>query len=111
MGRKVRFVLGKYNIFLCIFGVIYLIYSLLFRNKVTVYNKRSGMVIVNKEKFLKIQLYFSIINSVVMITIGAVVTVLNVVNTNIVLIPLLFHLINYLLIFIAKKKGYIQYNW
>jgi len=111
MGRKVRFVLGKYNIFWCIFGVMYFIYSFLFRNKVTVYNKRSGMVIVNKEKYFMIQLYFSIINSIVMIIIGAVTTMLNVITPNIVLIPLLFHLINYLLIFIAKTKGYIQYSW
>jgi len=39
--------LGKFNILICIFGVIYLVYSFLNKNKVTMYNRNSKMVVLN----------------------------------------------------------------
>jgi hypothetical protein len=102
--------LGKYNILICILGLVYLIYSFLFRNNVTVYNKTKVKVLLNKEKYLKLQFYFALINSIVMIIIGVITTMLNVITSAIVLVPMLFHLINYVFIFSVRKKGYIQYN-
>jgi len=67
------------------------------------------MVLVNKERYLKLQLIFSIINSIVMFIIGVITTVLNVTSPNIVLVPLIVHIISYLLNFIVRKKGYVQY--
>jgi hypothetical protein len=102
--------LGEFNISICIFGLLYLIYSFLFRNKITVFNKREGMVVLNKDKYLKLQFWFSLVNSIVMIIIGIKATMLNLVTSNILLLPVLFHLINYLLSLVARGKGYSQYN-
>ncbi len=102
--------MAEYNIFISIFGVVYLVYAVLFRNKVTIYNKRSGMIVLNNEKYFKLQLYFSILNSLWMIIVGAIATRANLVTPNILLLPILFHLINWISTLVARRKGYIDYD-
>jgi hypothetical protein len=102
--------LGKYNIAICIFGVIYLVYSFLRKDKVTIYNRNDRMLVLNEEKFLKLQLYFSIVNSILMVILGLMITMVNLELTYILGSVLLFHTINYLLRAVAKSKEYIQFN-
>ncbi|WP_291574685.1 hypothetical protein [Clostridium sp. UBA4548] len=102
--------MGKYNIFICIFGVVYLVYAFLFRNRITIYSKRSGMIVLNNEKYFKLQLYFSILNSLWIIIVGIIATRENLVTPNILLLPILFHLINWLSTLVARRKGYIDYD-
>lgn len=92
------------------FGVIYLCYSILSRNKVTIYNRKENMIIIKKEEFLKLQLYFSIINSLYLIIIGLIAVLSNINAMRILTLMLLFHLVNYLLKVISKRKGFIKYN-
>jgi len=102
--------LGKFNILICIFGVIYLVYSFLNKNKVTMYNRNSKMVVLNEEGFYKLQLYFSIVNSILMIILGLIITMLNLGLSYIMVTLLLFHIINNLLRAVAKSKKYIKLN-
>lgn len=103
--------MGKFNILISIFGVIYLGYSFLFKNTVTIYHKSERMVVLNKEKYLKLQFGFSIVNSIVAIIIGIIATMLNLGFPYVMASVFLFHIINYLLRIVAKRKGHIQYNW
>ncbi|WAG63413.1 hypothetical protein LL037_13010 [Clostridium estertheticum] len=102
--------MGKFNVVICILGVIYLVYSFLSRNKVTIYNISCKMVVLNEEKFLNLQLYFSIVNSILMIIIGLIIALVNLGLTYIIASVLLFHTINYLLRSVAKSKKYISFN-
>lgn len=102
--------MGEYNIFISIFGVMYLVYAIVFRNKVTIYNRRNNMVVLNKEKYFKLQLYFSIVNSLWMIIVGIIIARENLITPNIFLIPILFHIINWVASLVARRKGYIDYD-
>ena len=102
--------MGEYNIVICILGIIYGVYSIIFRNKVTFYYTSYGVVLLNKEAFLKLQLYFSIINSIFLIISGLIITILNL-NMNFVWpTVIIFGLINSLFRVVAKRKKYIQFN-
>ena len=102
--------LRKFNIAICILGVIYLVYSFLSKDKVTIYNRNDRMIVLNEERFLKLQLYFSIVNSILMIIIGLIITIVNLGLTYILASVILFHTINYLLRTVAESKRYIQFN-
>ena len=68
------------------------------------------MIVLNEEKFLKLQLHFSISNSILMIIFGLVITINNLGLKYIMTLVLLFHTINYLLRVVAKSKKYIHMN-
>lgn len=91
-------------------GIIFLIHSIKCKNKVNVYNRGNNLIIVNKHKFLKLQLYLSIFNSACIITFGLVVIIYNLKSAYIILFPLLFHFINYLIRLIGRTKQYIKYE-
>ncbi|MCM1990729.1 hypothetical protein [Oceanirhabdus seepicola] len=93
---------------LVIIGVIYLSYSILYRNKVTIYNRKENMIVIKKESFLRLQLYFSIINSAYLIILGLIVTFCNIDTMYVLLLILIFHSINSLLKVISKRKGFIK---
>lgn len=96
------------GLFIIILGIIYLIYSILFRNQVTIYNKDNKMVIHDMDGYLRLQLYFSIIGFLYFVITGVLTAVSNIGITYVVLSLLIFHSINYLLKIISKKKGYIS---
>jgi len=102
--------MNKLGLGIIIIGIIYLLYSILFKNKVNIYNKKSYYVVLDKHKFLKLQLYISIINSVCAILFGLVAYIYNLSNSYILLYPLVFHLINYVTILIGKRRQYIKYK-
>lgn len=95
-------------------GVFYLIYSIVCRDKVTYHSRRysrnSEMTIIKSSKFLRLQLKFSIFNSIYLINYGILITVFNLNNLFIVAGFLPFHFINFLLLIKSKKKGYVDYK-
>ena len=95
-------------------GVIYLIYSVLCRNKVTYYNrrfsKRNEMTIIKLSEFLRLQLNFSILNSIFCIISGILIIIFNLDNIFILIAPLVFSLINFSLVVECKMKGYVYYK-
>ena len=95
-------------------GVFHLIYSVLCRDKVNYYSRRyskkSEMIIIKLSDFLKLQLKFSIFNSIYLIIYGILITIFNLNNVFVVAGLLPFHFINFLLIMKSRKKGYIDYK-
>jgi len=96
------------GLIIILIGVIYLIYSILFRNKVTLYHRHNKMIILNEKGYLRLQLYFSVIAFLYFVITGIIVIITNVNIGYIILSVLIFHFINCLLIIISKKLGYIS---
>jgi len=103
-----------FGISLVLIGVIYLIYSVLFRNKVNYYNRRfsrrNKMTIIKSSEFLRLQLNFSILNSILYIVSGVLIIIFNLDNLFIIVVAILFSLINFLLVVKSKMKGYVNYK-
>lgn len=95
---------------LVVAGVFFLIYSIKCKNKVNIYSRNSNLIIVNKHKFLKLQLWFSILNSLGIIIFGLIVIIYNFTSTYIILSPVLFTLINSIVKPIGRIKKYIKYE-
>lgn len=90
-------------------AVIFLIYSIIRKNKVRI-NFRDIFIIINEDKFLGLQLHCSILNSTCMIILGIIVIVYNLHSPYILLYPLLYHFMNYIKIPIGRMKQYIKYK-
>jgi len=95
---------------LIVLGIIFLIYSIMSKNKVNIYNRRNNLIVINKHKFLKLQLYFSIFTSVCVIAWGLIIGLYNLPNIYILLSPLLFPFMNSIINPISRIKGYIKYD-
>lgn len=96
------------GIVISLFGMVYLLYSVVNRKKVTIYN-RSVEVINGKEAdFLSLQLLFSILNSIVLILSGFILIRFEISTLVIVVVPLIFHIVNLFLKIISRQKGYIR---
>lgn len=93
---------------LILIGISYLMYCIMFRNKVTLYFKDIKIVEGKEQKYLKLQLYFSVLNSLVLISMGITIVVYNLNTVYFVLIPLLFHLINFAMKLVSKIKRYVE---
>jgi hypothetical protein len=91
-----------------LFGILYLVYSIMFRNKTTIYFKNVNVIQEKENEYFKYQLYFGILNSIVMMFIGSVIIICNLETLYIVLSPLLFHLVNLIMKSLCKAKGYIK---
>ncbi|NRY59447.1 hypothetical protein [Clostridium beijerinckii] len=95
-------------------GVVYLIYSICYRDKITYYNKRSArktaMTIIKPREFFRMQLKFAILNSAYLIIAGIVIIVFNVSNIFVILSIGGFHFINFILVIQSKMKGYTYYE-
>lgn len=96
------------GIVLAAFGLLYMIYSVIFRKKVTIYNKSVKMIIGKDENYLKLQLYFSIANAIWLIAFGTIIIIYNFSSAWILLLPILFHIVNWILKITARRKGYIE---
>jgi hypothetical protein len=97
-----------------VIGVIYLIYSILRRDKINYYSRRYcrriKMSIIKPSEFFRLQLKFSILNSIYLIIIGIIITIFNIPIMFIIVGLMTFHFINFLTIAEGKKKGYIYYK-
>lgn len=89
-------------------GIMFLIYSIISKDKINIYNRRDNLSILNERKFLKLQLYFSVLSSVYLIIFGLAVIIYNLDNLYVLLSPLIFRFINYMVILVSKAKQYIK---
>lgn len=96
------------GIFAIILGIFYLIYSIRFRNKPTAYFRDIKMVKGKEAKYLKIQLYFSILTSLIFIAVGIIVAKNDLDSFYVVITPLFLHLNNFLIEMISRRKGYVE---
>ena len=94
------------GILLIVLGIIYLIYSMISRNKITMYFKNIKIVKGKEDKYLKLQLQFAILNSLIFIVIGIIVVLYDLKSPFIMLTPLILHIINYIMQKISRTKGY-----
>ena len=99
---------------LVLMGVVYLIYSVLRRDKVTYYIRKytrlNEITLIKSSEFFRLQLKFSILNSIYLIISGILIIIFNFSSIFIILGLTVFHLINFLIIVEGKKKGYIYYE-
>jgi hypothetical protein len=93
---------------LILFGILYLVYSIRFKNKTTIYFKNVNVIQEKKNEYFKYQLYFSILNSILMMFIGGVLIICNLETSYMLFTPLLFHLVNLVMKLLCKAKGYIK---
>lgn len=90
-------------------AIIFLIYSIISKSKVRL-KCSDRFIIINEQKFLRLQLYCSLLNSAYMIIFGIIIIAYNIPSKYIIPYPLLFHFINYLIIPIGRTKQYIKYK-
>ncbi|GFZ30890.1 hypothetical protein CSC2_14160 [Clostridium zeae] len=91
-------------------GVIYLIYSVLCKNKLNYYSRRSKIKVVKSYEFLALQFNFAIINTIYLIAYGFLIIVFNLDSIFVILGLAGFYTINFLLLLQSKKRGYIEYK-
>ncbi|MCF8018712.1 MAG: hypothetical protein K9L62_04820 [Vallitaleaceae bacterium] len=90
---------------LVFFGLFFLGYSEMTKNKVNMYNKKIiQRSLIKEEQFLKIQRVLMIVNSIGMIIFGFIVLLYNLRDLYVVAYPFLFHMINYSIIPISRRK-------
>lgn len=97
------------GLFLIALGIGYLIYSFMFRNKVTIYFRSMKLIKEKEKEYLKLQLYFSILNAFIVIIFGIIVAIYNLDNIYVIVSPLILHLVNYIMKTISKRKGYVSH--
>jgi len=99
---------------LVLMGVIYLISSVLFRDKVNYYSRRfsrrNKMTIIKLNEFLKLQLNFSLLNSMFCIVSGMIIIIYNLDILFIFIVTIVSHLIDFSLVVKSKMKGYVYYK-
>lgn len=91
-----------------LFGMVYLLYSIVNRKKVTIYNRSVEIINGKEADFLRLQLPFSILNSIVLILSGFILISFEISALVIVVVPLIFHIVNLFLKIISRQKGYIR---
>lgn len=96
------------GIILIAFGIFYLIYSIIFSNKATIYFKSLKIIKEKEKEYLKLQLNFSILNAFIIIVIGIVVVIYNLNIAYVIISPLILHFVNFMVKTISKRKGYIE---
>lgn len=96
------------GIFAITFGICYLVYSIKFRDKPTFYFRDITIVKGKEGKYLRIQLYFSILISLIFIVIGIIVAKNDLDSIYVVITPLILHLINFMIKMISRTKGYVE---
>ena len=95
-------------------GVIYLIYSVLVRDKVNYKNRRfsrrNEMTIIKLNEFLRLQLYFSVLSSICCMISGMLIIIFNLNDLFILVVPIVFGLMDFLLVVKSKLNGYVYYK-
>lgn len=95
-------------------GVIYVIYSVLVRDKVNCKNRRfsrrNEMTIIKLNEFLRLQLNFSVLSSICCMISGMLIIIFNLNDLFILVVPIVFSLMDFLLLVKSKMKGYVYYK-
>ncbi len=96
------------EVIMIIFSIGYLIYSIVYRNKVTFYFRGVELVVGREEEYFKAQLYFSIFNSLIIMGIAITFLIIKPEFPYIVLVPMIFHIINIIAKINIREKGYAK---
>lgn len=96
------------GVFLILLGVVYLIYSIIYRETITIYFKNIKLKENKKREYFKLQLCFSIINALIVMAVGIFITIKDERLTYIAVFPLLVHLVNYIMKLVGEAKGYLE---
>ena len=94
-----------------IMGISYLIYAIIARKKVTIYfGGTNGVKIIdgNEEKYFKLQLYFSVLNSLIYVSAGIAIVLYDFSGVYMLVIPIIVNLINWISKLIGRLNGYIE---
>ena len=95
---------------LVIAGLVFLIYAIICKNKISIYNRSDKLIIVNEKEFFKLQFIFSLFNSLAMIIFGVTAAFYNLSNFSIVVYPFVFRIINGFLIPVSRGRNIIEYK-
>lgn len=98
----------EFHLLLVLIGLIFLIYSKKSKEKLGIYNRSRDVKILESDEFFKLQWKFSVMNSAYLVLTGIVLYSFNLPPYYFLLSVLGFHFINYLAIYFAAWKGYIQ---
>lgn len=109
MQKKGGIKLNIPGLLLIAVGIIFLIYSVIYKNKITI-NRSDKFIIVDKQKLLTLQLCCSIFNSVCMIILGVIIVIYNLSGLYVLVYGFIFIFINYMIIPIGINKEYIKYK-
>lgn len=96
------------GIFFIVLGIAYLIYSFMNRDKITFFFNSINMVKGKEEEYFKLQLYFAILNALIIIIVGLIGVIYNIDPLFLVMSTLIVHLINFIMKKTSKIKGYIK---
>lgn len=92
-------------------GIIHLIRSILSRNKIAnYYYNLSKLIIIKKEKVLKLQLYFSILISLYVMILGLILILHNIRIIYAYILLFLPVILKYIFVVILQKMEYIKYS-
>lgn len=89
-------------------GILYLIYSVIFRKKTTIYSADVEIIKGKEDEYFKLRLYLSVLNAFILIGVGIIEFIYDLDSIYIVSTPLIFYLINFIINVISKKEGYIK---
>lgn len=94
------------GIFFIILGLSYLIYSIMNKDKITFYFTSINIVKGKEEEYFKLQLYFAILNALIIIIVGLIAVIYNIDPLFLVMSTLIVHFVNYIFKTTSKIKGY-----
>ncbi len=99
--------LDQLGYLLILISVIYCIYINSSKTNINIYLKGFIIDVKKKEKYFNLQFWIGMINSIFLMCAGVVIIRMHYGSIFAAGVVLIFHLINYLVIIISKKKGYI----
>ncbi len=100
--------MNRVGVFFVLLGVAYLIYSIIYRETITIYFKNIKLKEDKKREYFKLQLCFSIINSLIIMAAGIFITIKDEQLIYVAVFPMLVHLVNYMMKLVGKTKGYLD---
>lgn len=89
-------------------GVLLMIYSIISKDKVNIYNNRKVKNVIDEKGFLKLQFCGTFLNGILVIVLGCIIVYYDITSFYIVLIPLTTSVISYFTRLTGKNKNYIQ---
>lgn len=95
------------GIFYTIFGLCYLIYSIILKNSITWYFKVRNIIVLD-QRFFKLQLIGAIINSPIFVALGLSMVIYKINNPFIYFVIVVFGFVNWLIYSISLKREYIR---
>lgn len=90
-----------------IIAIVYFLFSVLFRDKISVYVREKGMIVYDS-KFYRLQLKFAIGISLILLSFSVITLDSNNADHRIILAPIIIHIGSWSLKYVARKLKYIS---